>query len=212
MLANYANPRRVGQAAGSDVAATRPHLSGNSALRDPLQARRDERNVTPRMPALVARCSLVCFAALTSACASLASSPGWVGGTMATGGPLRAETNEDHERAMAAGQPKEIGARHILVMHSQSVSKPSGVVRTKAEARARAQEVLIRIRQGAPFEQMVNEFSDEPGAADRGGDLGIFDRRTMVKAFSDAAFALKVGEVSELVETPFGYHIIKRTE
>jgi parvulin-like peptidyl-prolyl isomerase len=59
---------------------------------------------------------------------------------------------------------------------------------------------------------MVKEYTDEPGGAERGGDLGVFDRGLMVKPFADAAFALKVGEVSEVVETKYGFHVIKRTE
>ncbi len=76
----------------------------------------------------------------------------------------------------------------------------------------RAPEALLKIRGGAPFEEVVKEYTDEPGGAERGGDLGVFDRATMVKPFADAAFALKVGEVSEVIETKYGYHVIKRTE
>ncbi|MEM9877582.1 MAG: peptidylprolyl isomerase [Myxococcota bacterium] len=110
-----------------------------------------------------------------------------------------------------AGQPAEIGARHILVMHEESQSRPEGVERSRAEARVRATECLVKLRGGADFTEMVEAYSDEPGAAERGGDLGMFSRDVMVKPFADAAFGLKVGEVSELVETVFGFHLIKRT-
>ena len=108
-------------------------------------------------------------------------------------------------------KPEEIVASHILVMHETSKSKPPGVMRTREEAKARAAEALLKIRSGTTFEALVGEYSDEPGAAARAGNLGPFERGAMVKAFSDAAFRLKVGEISEVVETPYGFHIIKRT-
>lgn len=134
---------------------------------------------------------------------------------MAVSAPVRVaaeEAQEERERVITAKQPKEIGARHILVMHVESTSKPETIKRSRAEAQKRAQEVLLKIRGGASFDEMVREYSDEPGAAERVGDLGLFDRNTMVKGFADAAFALKVNEVSEVVETKYGFHVIKRTE
>lgn len=160
--------------------------------------------------AVLAACSLA-----QPACATLATSPDWVGGGLAVSAPIR-DAEEDaayeRERRLIASQPKQIGARHILIMHKGSKSKPDNVTRTREEARARAQEALVKIRGGASFEEMVARYSDEPGAAERSGDLGVFERHIMVKPFSDAAFSLRVGEISEVVETPFGFHIIKRTE
>ncbi|HHH31545.1 MAG TPA: peptidylprolyl isomerase [Polyangiaceae bacterium] len=151
---------------------------------------------------------------LCGGCGSLATTPSWVGGGMAVIGPLEREREEaeaEEERVRMASEPDEIGARHILVMHAGSQAKPEEVSRTKEEARARAAEALRKIREGADFTEMVRQYSDEPGAAERGGDLGMFRREVMVKNFSDAAFGLKVGEVSEVVETAYGFHIIKRT-
>jgi peptidyl-prolyl cis-trans isomerase NIMA-interacting 1 len=148
-------------------------------------------------------------------CGALATSPAWTGGGLALAAPARAaqeDAKAKAEREAVARQPTEIGARHILVMHVESKSKPENITRTREEAKARAQECLVRIRGGESFEDMVREYSDEPGAAERNGDLGVFDRTSMVKGFADAAFALKIGQVSEVVETPFGFHIIKRTE
>jgi hypothetical protein len=158
--------------------------------------------------------ALPIVAILVSACSTLATSPDWVGGGMAVSTPLREaeeEAREERERKTPK-PPRQIGAKHLLVMHDQSDSKPVSVHRTREEARKRAQEALLKIRSGVPFEDVVKEYTDEPGAAERGGDLGIFDKKSMVPEFSTAAFQLKVGEVSEVVETKFGFHVIKRTE
>jgi parvulin-like peptidyl-prolyl isomerase len=134
---------------------------------------------------------------------------------MAVTGPQRVAQRvqaEEQERGVLASQPDEIQARHILVMHAESKAKPDGVDRTRPQAQARAQECLQKLRGGEDFEKLVAEYSDEPGATERNGDLGTFRREVMIQAFSDAAFALKVGEISEVVETPYGFHVIQRTK
>lgn len=111
-------------------------------------------------------------------------------------------------------EPKSIRAQHLLVMHQGSRSAPPTVVRTREEARERAEEALKKIREGASMDEIVAQYSEEPGAAQREppGDLGEFTRKRMVKKFSDAAFKLQVGEVSNVIETEFGFHVIKRLE
>jgi parvulin-like peptidyl-prolyl isomerase len=88
----------------------------------------------------------------------------------------------------------------------------SSVVRSREQALAVAQEVLKRARNKEDFARLAVEYSDEPGAASRGGSLGRFGHGQMVPAFEAAAFKLEVGQISDIVETGFGFHIIQRTE
>lgn len=121
------------------------------------------------------------------------------------------ERPTSHARS-AENLPSEIGAKHLLVQYAGSQGAPRRITRSKEEARVRAEEALARAKAGEDFNALVAEYSDEPGAAERGGSLGKFQHHAMVRQFSDAAFRLQVGQLSDVVETPFGFHVILRTE
>ncbi|AKU94733.1 Peptidyl-prolyl cis-trans isomerase PpiD [Labilithrix luteola] len=108
--------------------------------------------------------------------------------------------------------PDAIAAQHVLVIYKGAKNAPATVTRSKADAKKRAEEVVSKARNGADFTQLVAEYSDDASTKDRLGNLGKFTRDKMVKPFSDAAFTLNVGEVSGVVETPFGFHVIKRNQ
>lgn len=75
-----------------------------------------------------------------------------------------------------------------------------------------ATELQEKAASGADFEELARKHSDDPGSASSGGSLGKFGRGQMVKEFADAAFSLPIGGISEVVESPFGFHVIQRTE
>lgn len=106
--------------------------------------------------------------------------------------------------------PTEIEASHILIMYVGSMRAPATVTRTKEEAKKEIKEILQKVKDGADFGEMAKKYSDGPSKVN-GGNLRKFKRGVMAKPFEDAAFALKKGQVSDVVETDFGFHIIKRT-
>ncbi len=103
--------------------------------------------------------------------------------------------------------PEQVRASHILIRVAPGASDEE-----KGRARKKVAELRERALQGEDFAELARKHSEDPGSAANGGDLGFFTRDRMVKPFADAAFALKAGEVSDVVETRFGYHVIKVTE
>ena len=101
-------------------------------------------------------------------------------------------------------EEKQVQVRHILFSLADGVSDER-----KAATRSTAHRILERARKGEDFAALAEEYSQDTGTASNGGDLGFFGRGRMVKPFEEAAFGMEVGQVSDLVETTFGFHIIK---
>jgi len=100
--------------------------------------------------------------------------------------------------------PEMVRARHILIKVAEDASEEE-----VAAARARIEAIKEKLDAGADFAALAEEYSEDEATAPKGGDLGWFQRGKMVKEFEDAAFALKKGEVSDIVRTKHGFHIIK---
>ena len=100
-------------------------------------------------------------------------------------------------------QPEQVKASHILIK-----VEPGAAETQKTEARKKIETVQQKVKNGDDFAQLAKDYSEGPSKT-RGGDLGYFRRGQMVKPFEDAAFAMQKNEVSDIVETRFGYHLIK---
>ena len=103
-------------------------------------------------------------------------------------------------------KPEAVHASHVLITVPQGADAA-----TKAAARAKAEDVLKQARAGADFATLARTYSND-ASAPRGGDLGFFPKGQMVPAFEAAAFALAPNQISDVVETPFGFHVIKVLE
>jgi peptidyl-prolyl cis-trans isomerase C len=105
---------------------------------------------------------------------------------------------------------EQVRASHILIK-PDTTDPNADPNQAKATARVKAQDLLKQIKDGADFAELAKTNSSCPSSA-KGGDLNFFSRGQLVPPFEEAAFALKVGQVSDIVETKFGYHIIKLTD
>lgn len=99
---------------------------------------------------------------------------------------------------------EKVRASHILISADKGAD-----AKTRAAARARAESILKDVKAGKDFAALAKQHSQDPGSGAQGGDLGFFEQGQMVGPFNDAAFSMKPGTTSDLVETDFGFHIIK---
>lgn len=126
-----------------------------------------------------------------------------------SGAALPAPVAEEEIREFFEAQRERLGTRPATVSFRQVVVRPAPSDSAKAAAKAEAEQVLEELRTGGDFEVLARRFSDDPGTRERGGDLGWFRQGQMVRPFEAVAFAMRPGMVSPIVETVFGYHIIK---
>ena len=103
-------------------------------------------------------------------------------------------------------EPEQVRASHILIQFP-----PGASAEQKTEARNKIQDLRQRIVKGESFSDLAREFSECPSGKE-GGDLGFFQRGDMVSSFEDAAFGLKKGDLSAIIETEYGYHILTVTD
>ncbi len=122
---------------------------------------------------------------------------------------VKLEGKEIRENTKTTGEDK-VTASHILISYKGAQGVTEKTTRTKEEAKAKAQEILTQLKADpSKFADLAKTYSDDASNFDKGGDLGSFGKGAMVPPFEAAAFALEPGKLSDLVETDFGFHIIK---
>jgi peptidyl-prolyl cis-trans isomerase NIMA-interacting 1 len=157
------------------------------------------------------RTPLSIFFLLSAACGGEPTGTASAQATSKIAPPPAASSAAASTSGAASGPVEEIAAQHVLIMF-KGVKNSKGVTRSKADAKKLAEEVRDKARKGDDFSALVTQYSEDSVTKEGLGSLGKFKRPEMVKEFSDAAFALAVGGVSDPVETGFGYHVIKRNQ
>lgn len=119
--------------------------------------------------------------------------------------PAQSEIDEYYQRNLKDQftHPDQARARHILI--AVATDAPAA---QQAAAKAKAEDILNKLKAGGDFAQLARQYSEDPGTKERGGELGYFSRGEMVKPFEDAAFKMKPGQL-QLVQSQFGFHIIQ---
>ena len=110
------------------------------------------------------------------------------------------------EAVKQMGEEKEVHARHILFRAAAGDDKAG------KEAEDKVKAVIVRLKKGEDFAKLAGELTEDPSGKANGGDLGFFGKEQMVPEFSDTAFKLTNGQISEPVKTQFGWHVIKVEE
>jgi len=109
-----------------------------------------------------------------------------------------------HDNEVKYTTPLQVRVRHILIKVPFGSSAEE-----RKKAREKAEGVLGWLKKGEKFEKLAEAYSEDPDSKSKGGELGFFSRGRMPKVFEDAAFSMKPGQVSEPVETDYGYHVIE---
>jgi parvulin-like peptidyl-prolyl isomerase len=151
---------------------------------------------------------IVALAALLASCSGGDVEVPEPASTSTADAPATVQSRPEGPRVPAA-TTERVAASHVLVAYVGAVNAVPNITRSRDEARARAEDVRRRLIAGEDFASVALTFSDD-GTAARGGRLGGFGRGVMVQAFDDAVRALEVGAISAVVETPFGFHVIRR--
>lgn len=150
-----------------------------------------------------------------AACGAAPSSPSKSPGVAPAAAEAPAEAclrTAGAKREKRPGEPARISAKHVLVKYYGAKGAKPAIARSREEACLRALEARDKLRGGADLDTIVVEYSEEPGAASRAGSVGSIERGDVVPPFADAAFELDIGQLSDVVESDFGFHVIVRTE
>jgi parvulin-like peptidyl-prolyl isomerase len=126
-------------------------------------------------------------------------------------GQISASSKREHGfHIIRRVKPELIRVSHILITHAGAGGMEVSATRGRDEALQVALDVLFRARKGEDFAELAREYSDDRMTADKGGRLPMIDRGQTVPQFEEAVFSLAPGEISDVVETQFGFHVIKR--
>jgi len=118
---------------------------------------------------------------------------------------------DDPANISAFEQPEMVRASHILLMTQDPETHQPLSADKKAAKKKQMEDILKQARSGADFGELAKKYSEDPGSKDKGGEY-TFPRGQMMKEFEDTAFSLKTNEISDIIETSYGYHIIKLSE
>jgi parvulin-like peptidyl-prolyl isomerase len=124
---------------------------------------------------------------------------------------VHAKALADSKAKQAPAAPQEMAtASHILIRYAGALRTTPDVTRSKEDARKLAEQVVKKLQNGADWVATANEYTEDPSGKGNGGKLGTFPKGRMVPEFDTQVFALQPGAISGVVETSFGFHIIKR--